>query len=374
MVNKKISDEKGEVEKKEIDKLIDFLERFKEDCEIKKGDIQTYVKGHIVWKEKKTIRRNTNVKKDKDKDSDEMKEDDVDFIYLSTEFEFSPDSFKDLANANISKLSSLRKLDERVFKINERLPHGSYGYISNLDPNNLDTNLLTSYLSSLTETFTSNYKEGLIQKKEGGKEGRKIKDGTSLAITFMRNEEKATFINLINLKNALTKSRAKIILNLDKKFKAMKISPDSLIMESDVFNCVVFGDELFVFNSSHFFYMFMPTKVLLKEIETRKSEMDETLVNKEHVISYAEKNAAHARDLYYFLAKGSKIPEKDEIEKDLKIMKEAGVDGDIFTLNENNMIICSKENAGLVLAYISKKLGLRISDKRLVNVESATNL
>ena len=76
MVNKKISDEKGEVEKKEIDKLIDFLERFKEDCEIKKGDIQTYVKGHIVWKEKKTIRGNANVKKDKDIDSDEMKEGD----------------------------------------------------------------------------------------------------------------------------------------------------------------------------------------------------------------------------------------------------------------------------------------------------------
>lgn len=367
MVNKKMSDEKGEVEMKEIDKLMDFLERFRKDCESRKEDIQTYVKGHIVWKEKKTIQHNVNLKKDKDIDSDEMKEDDVDFTFMSTEFEFTPDSFKDLANANISKLGSFRKFDERAFQINERLPHGSYGYVSNLD-----SNLLIDYLSSLTSTFTSNYKKGLIQK--GRKGGRKIKDGTSLAITFMRNEEKATFINLINLKNALAKNRAKIILNLDKKFKAMKISTDSLIMESDAFNCVVFGSELFVFNSSYFFYMFMPTKVLLREIDKRKSEMDMTLVNKEYLISYAEKTAAHTRDLYYFLAKDSKIPDKNVIENDLKIMKDAGVNNNIFTLNEKNMIICSEENAGLILAYISKKLGLRISDKRLINVESATNV
>ena len=114
--------------------------------------------------------------------------------------------------------------------------------------------------------------------------------------------------------------------------------------------------------------------MLIKDIEARKKEMENTIDNSDYVITYAKKMPAYVRDLYFFIESQSKIPDKDTITKDIQIMKDAGVSEDIFELSAENKIICTEKNAGLVLSYVSKKLGLRISDKRLVNVEASTNI
>lgn len=372
MVEGKKSNKKIEETPKKIDELIDFLRRFLENSTNKNDDkIQIDAKGHIVWKEKlkpKAKNKGKEVKEDASKDGEGKYREDLTFA--STEFKFEDSSFLDLGYVIKAKLRTIRKQDEKSFQINEKLPQGSYGY-----ENDWKYDILTDYLNSLTSSFTSNYKKNLIEKDKKGH--KKVKEGTSSAVTLIINDngmqEEATFINLLNVKSTIAKNRGKIIVDLDKKIKTQRITKDLIILEPDVFNCAIFGNKLFVFNSAYFFYMFVPRSILLKEIEARRGEMDKSLVNAEKLISYAEKMPSHTRDLYYFVAKGSAIPDRNTIEHDIKLIRDAGVKNDIFRLDQNDKLICDDKNAGLVLSYISRKLGLRISDKRLLNVEAYTS-
>jgi hypothetical protein len=62
------------------------------------------------------------------------------------------------------------------------------------------------------------------------------------------------------------------------------------------------------------------------------------------------------------------------INEDLQIIKMAGVQRALFTINNQGKIDCNEQNAGLVLSYLAKKLGLNITDKRLMNIEASTNI
>ncbi|MCL4420988.1 MAG: hypothetical protein M1477_04800 [Candidatus Thermoplasmatota archaeon] len=359
---------------KEIDKLIAFLERFIVASKNgNKDDIQVDAKGHIAWKEtlKEKVKEGS---KESDayhsEESEEEKESDS-FAFYSILFEFKRDDFATLATVIESKLKKLRKNEEVNFNVNQRLFQGFYGH-----GRKSEYRILIEYLESLNGSFTSNYKKDLVKRDKNGKVT--TKSGTSISIRIKINEndksEEATFINLIDVKNALSKSRGKVIVDLSKEFKAQKISQNIFILSPDVFFCAILGDDLFVFNLPYFFYMFVPTPILMKEIEKRKSEMESSVVDSQNLIEYARKMPAHVRDLYFFIESGSKIPDKDTIMEDIQIMKRAGVSDDMLTLTSDNKINCTEANAALVLSYVSKKLGLRISDKRLVNVEASTNV
>ncbi len=146
-----------------------------------------------------------------------------------------------------------------------------------------------------------------------------------------------------------------------------------VIIEPDNFDCAVFGDKLFVFHPVNFYYLFVPTDILKESILEKREEIGETISDPDMLISAANR-PSKVRDLYYFVSQGSKIPEKEEIKKDLEILNQYGVKEKLFSITEDNKITCTEENASLVLSYISKKLGLRISDKRLLNVEASSQL
>lgn len=366
MENNKSVDRDAKIENKKIEKLLDFLKEFKKACENKsKQSSQVNVKGHIVWKETSE----STPKGNKDKKNNENL--DENFIFESTEFDFSESSFKELASVNISKIESLMKRDEIEFKINQRLPQDSYG-CGSID----DFEILQTYMDAITNEITTNRKKGLIKTDKFG--NKKIKEGTSLAIRFSmsRNgkKEEATFISIINLRNVLKKSNGKYILDLDKKIKSIGLSKNKLIIELDHFNFVTFGSEIFIINTAYFFYLFMPTKNLLNEIKKNRSNMEKSIEGVDYLIDYAEKNAVHTRELYYFVSKGSKIPDREEIDEQLEIMKKTAKRKVFFTLDKDNRIICTEENAKLIMSYISEKLGLRFSDKEILNLESVSKV
>ena len=359
---------------KELDKLIKFLDRFIVCGEnTKNGTIEVDAEGHVAWKEIKgsqiNEKSNANAGNEEGNEDEDKEYDNFDFY--SIQLEFKRKDVNGLAKVIRSRLKKLIKFDEVSFNVNQRLTQDAYGYA---DKSNYP--ILIKYIESLKRSSTSHYRKDLVKKNKNGK--MIVKPGTSISIRLEFNEngkrEEATFINLINIRNALSKTRGKVIVDINETFKAQKLSDNIFILEPDIFFCAIFGDDLFIFNLPYFFYMFVPTPILMKHIESRKKEMEKTVVNSEYLIKYAKKMPAHVRDLYFFIENASKIPEKETIEKDINIMKNAGVEGDIFELSEDNKITCTEKNAGLILSYISKKLGLRISDKRLVNVEASTNV
>lgn len=370
--NTKNVDNKDET--KEIDKLICFLDRFINASKNENDDnIQVDAKGHIAWIERTMVKIDEGIKKSdpfpSEGDEEEKEYDNLSFYSIG--FEFQRDDFTALATVIKSKLKKLKNYNEMKFNINQRLPQDFYGY-----GKKSEYPILIKYLESINGSITSNYRKDLVKRRQNGKIS--IKPGTSTSIVIKINEngksEEATFINRINIQNALSKSRGKVIVDLNKKFKAQRISQNIFILEPDVFFCATLGDDLFVFNLPYFFYNFVPTSILIKDIEKRTNEIENSVSNAQHLIKYARKMPAHVRDLYFFIESKSKIPDKDTITKDIEIMKQAGVSDDMFELTSDNKINCTEENAALVLSYISRKLGLRISDKRLVNVEISTNL
>lgn len=359
----------GKEDAMEIDNLIDFMERF-EKCSDSKDDedMQVDIRGHFVWKSKKRSTKEEG-RSGENGDSD-TEGDGEDYDLMSTQFDFNRVSFKEIAESGRKKLNSLKASKKGApFKIQEKLPQEDYGYAP-ID----DYPILKEYIESLGKSFTSNYKKGLSKK-----------EGTSLAVRFSmwknkkdgekNNEEKeeATFISLISFKNLLAKNRGKVLLDLDRKFKAMTMSGKQVVIDLDSFDVVVYGGKIFVINSTYFFYMFMPAKKLLEEIKRKKTDMEKSIQNVNHLIEYAAKNPMHTRELYYFVIKNSKIPDESTILNDLELMRKYNKNKVLFQFEENR-IICTKDTAKLVLSYISDKLGLRFSDKEILNLESVTNI
>ncbi|MGP6220987.1 hypothetical protein [Caldiplasma sukawensis] len=177
MVDRDYSKGKGgqenvEEKKKEIDKVIEFLDRFIEASRNKKDDnVQVDTKGHIVWKEKE---KKQSPEKNKDRESNADKEADdeynEDYTFYSIEFEFHPGSLEDLAKVIKTKLNNLKKRSETQFKINEKLPQGHYGYDRewNKEPKNKTYSILINYQRSLTRSITSDYRKDLVKKDKNG--------------------------------------------------------------------------------------------------------------------------------------------------------------------------------------------------------------
>jgi DNA-binding PadR family transcriptional regulator len=88
------------------------------------------------------------------------------------------------------------------------------------------------------------------------------------------------------------------------------------------------------------------------------------------VILYLYRNGSKNN---YFVIKNSKIPDESTILNDLELMRKYNKNKVLFQFEENR-IICTKDTAKLVLSYISDKLGLRFSDKEILNLESVTNI
>ncbi len=353
---------------KEIDKLIDFLEDFTNETEDNKKNTHLKLHGHLVWKEKD--------KRDKQKKQDNSNANDrtttESFKFNTTDFLFRDKVRKDIANTIKDKLSDIKKhKEEEEFQVNKRLPSDSYGYQNSWGKS---YNALFSYIDVLSNSSTSTDKKGLL--KENKNSEKRNQDISSFTIRFLKNtgngNEELIFIKLLNLKHALSKSKRKIILNLDQLSNSQSLV-DSVIIEPDNFDCAVFGDKLFVFHPVNFYYLFVPTDILKESILEKREEIGETISDPDMLISAANR-PSKVRDLYYFVSQGSKIPEKEEIKKDLEILNQYGVKEKLFSITEDNKITCTEENASLVLSYISKKLGLRISDKRLLNVEASSQL
>ncbi len=349
MSSNSISENEGNEENKVIRELIDFFHDFETS--------NNTVFGHVVWK--KRIKTTKVSGEGLDPESVEKPN------FRSTEYAFESDLGITVAKAIEEKLSKIH-YDELKFQLNKRLPNESYGV-----EEGWNYEILREYLGSLTSSSTSDDKKDLVFKDKDGH--KRIEDGTSIALRFVKFSEnkrkEAVFIKLLNIKHALARSKQRVILDLKKEIRARSIG-EYIIIEPDNFDCAVFEDKLFMFHSSYFYYLFVPTQFLSKEIEKKKIEMEKTIQNPEYLISFA-KLPAHTRDLYYF-SQNSKIPSKKEILLDLKLMEPANNKEKLFELSADNKIICTKENAGLVLSYVCKKLGLRISDKRLLNVESST--
>ena len=346
---------------KQLDKVKEFLGKFIAEAERNNSNSSNILaRGHVVWKENL---KNRPKKEAKEKENDEA------FKFYSTQFDFSKDFALSIAKTINEKLEQLIELDQQEFKVNQKMTHGSYGY-----DNNWKYDVLEDYLKSMS-SLTSKDKMNLITEEEGRK---KIKGGTSLAIEFIRMEDgkqvSIFFIILINLKNALSKSSKKILINLDKLSETKKIARDTLVIEPDSFDCIVFDKDLFVFNQIYFYYLFVPTSKLESEIEESKSKMEKGINNLDSLISYAKKNPAHVRDLYYFVSKEARIPDIKVIQSDLKVIQTAGVKRALFTITKDGKIDCNEDNAGLVLSYLVKKLGLNITDRRLMNVEASTEV
>lgn len=371
-----MADKKGKVDKneeipKEIDGLFGFLESFRgvQGSSEASSGISCY--GHIVWKKKDKKQKANNKKSDETKENaDESSEENLSF--LATEFEFETRAIKALSDIIFEKLREYKKQNEVEFSVNKRLDTGSYGHVKEWKQS---YNLLASYYGALTEQSTSNDKKGLVSK---GKHGQKeLEKGSSFAMRFVKESngerQEAVFIKLLYMKKALSSSKKKLILNLDKLSKAQNIN-NSVIIEPDTFDCAIFGDRLFIFHQIHFYYLFVPNSILKGIIMEHRDEIGKAITDPEPLINEANKNTGKIRDLYYFVSNKSKIPERAEIEKDLGIIRNVNPDRKLFEITEDGRINCNEENAGLVLSYISRKLGLRISDKRLVNVEISTNL
>lgn len=346
---------------KQLNKVKEFLSKFIAEVKLNNSKSNNILaRGHLVWKE--------NLKNRPKKETEE-KEDDEAFKFYSTEFDFSKDFALSLANTIYEKLEQLIKLDQQDFTVNQKMTHESYGY-----ENNWKYDVLEDYLKSMC-SLTSKDKKNLITEGDGRK---KVKAGTSLALEFIRWDDgkqvRIFFIILINLKNALSKSSKKILLNLDKLSETKKIENDTLIIEPDSFDCIVFEKELFVFNQIYFYYLFFPIRLLESEIEKSRSKIEKSINNSDSLISYAKKNPAHVRDLYYFVSKEAQIPPVKMIEDDLKVIQTAGVKRSLFTITTDGRIDCNEHNAGLVLSYLVKKLGLKIHDRRLMNVEASTDV
>ena len=360
MDENKSSETTSDTNGKQLNKVKEFLDKFISEAENNPHGNNIQALGHVIWKENM---RHRPKKEPKGKDGDD------EFEFYSTQFEFSEDSAASIGKTINEKLERLIKWDEEEFRINQKLTHGSYGY-----EKDWEYDVLNDYLHSMNAS-TSKNKRKLITKEKGNK---KVKEGTSLAIQFIRMEAgkqvSIFFIILINLRSALSKSSKKILLNLDKLSKAQKVASEVLVIEPDSFHCIVFDKDLFVFNQIYFYYLFVPTIVLQSEIEESRSKIETGINNIDSLISYAKRNPAHVRDLYYFVSKGAQIPDIKVINEDLQIIKMAGVQRALFTINNQGKIDCNEQNAGLVLSYLAKKLGLNITDKRLMNIEASTNI
>lgn len=352
-------------EPKEIDKLINFLEDFTNEPEDNKKNTNLKLHGHLVWKEKDK----SNNQEKRDSNNTNGTATNESFKFNTTDFEFRDKVREEIAATIKDKLSKIKKHKEEEFQVNKRLPSDSYGYQNSWGQS---YNKLVSYIDVLSNSSTSTDKKGLVK---GNKKSKKtLLDSSSFATRFVKNtgngNEELIFIKLLNVKHALSKSKRKIIIDLDKLSNSQSLV-DSVIIEPDTFDCAVFGDQLFVFHPVNFYYLFVPTDILKESILEKKEEIGETISDPDVLISAANR-PSKVRDLYYFVSQGSKIPEKEEIKKDLEILNQYGVKEKLFSITEDNKIKCTEENASLVLSYISKKLGLRISDKRLLNVEAST--
>lgn len=369
MADKDNNEGERKQESKEIDKLINFLEDFTKVPEDNRKITNLKLHGHIVWKGKdKSHRRkkqdstNTNAAASNDTPKEN-------FEFDATDFEFNDKVKNDIAITIKEKLVRSKNLDEEQFQVNRRLPSGSYGYQNTWEQS---YGSLGSYIDALSISSTSKDKKGLMTKGGNGK--KILQNSSSFAIRFVKNangeKKQLIFIKLLNMKNALSKSKRKIILDLDELSKSQSLL-NSVIIEPDTFDCAVFGNELFVFHPVYFYYLFVPTDILKERIKEKREDIGKSISDPDLLISAANK-PSKIRDLYYFVSQDSKIPEKEEIENDLKILKQYGVKQKLFSITEDDKIECTKENASLVLSYISKKLGLRISDRRLLNVEAST--
>ena len=358
-------------EPKELDKLIDFLEDFTKVPEGNKKNTNLKLHGHLVWKEKD---KSTKQKNQDNKNTNATATTNVmneSFHFNATDFEFSDKLRREIAITIKDKLSHVRNQSEEQFQVNIRLPSDSYGYQNSWGKS---YNALVSYIGALSDSSTSKDKKGLIV--DGKTDKKTLKSISSFATRFVKNtgngNSELIFIKLLNMKNALSNSKRKIVLDLDKLSNAQSLV-NSVVIEPDTFDCAVFGDQLFVFHPAYFYYLFVPTDILKERIIERKEEIGNT-ISEPDLLIFAANIPSRVRDLYYFVSQGSKIPEKEEIKKDLEILEKYGVEEKLFSLTEDNKIKCTEENAPLVLSYISKKLGLRISDKRLLNVEASSQL
>ncbi len=372
----------GETDNKDIDEcknnnkkianLIHLLEKAIEFGE-KKDNNHFALHGHIVWKEE--IKHNKGGANESKKENDAPDGKGVqgeDFEFHSTEFSFDEDLKLSTASLIKSKLEEYCKkedIEEAVFNVNTRLPSDSYGC-----QENWNYPLLKNYLNTLASESTSKDKKGLFTKDRKG--NPVIKEGTSFALRLVvqidEKIEEIIFVKLINFKNAYSKSKKRLLIDIEKLSKAQNLGK-FVVLEPDSFDCAIYGNMLFVFHISRFFYLFVPIEVVRNVVGSRLNEMEISIVNPKILYSHA-KNPFKMRDLFYFISQGCEIPDREEIEKNIKFMRDSGVKGDLFDLTEDNKIICTEENANLVLSYIAKKLGLRIFDKRLGNVEAFREL
>ena len=371
-----MADEKGEVNEnekksKEIEELIGFLEGLRgvKDGGDAPSGISCY--GHIVWKKKDKMKKADNKNSDEAKgNADERAEESLSF--LATEFEFETRAIKSLSDIIYEKLKVYEEQDETEFSVNKRLAAESYGYVKEWKQ---VYHILMSYYSAVTEQSTSNNKKGLVSKDKDGK--KELEKGSSFAMRFVKisseGRQEAIFIKLLNMKNALTSSKKKLILDLDKLSKAQNIK-NSVIIEPDAFDCAIFGDKLFIFDQVYFYYLFVPTSLLKGVIMDHRDEIGKVITNPDPLIKEASKNAGKIRDLYYFVSNESKIPQRGEIEKDLGVIRNVNPNRKLFEITGDGKIDCNKENAGLVLAYISRKMGLSIRDKELISIEASSRI
>lgn len=365
-----MADEK-EKTPKEIDGLLEFLKEFRGAQRGSEAPSGISCCGHIVWKEKDKKKKANNKKPDEaSENADESSEENSRF--LATEFEFESSSIKVLADIIYEKLDAYKKYDEVESSVNKRLVAESYGYVKEWWQS---YGILASYHGALTASSTSNNKKGLVSE---GKNGRKeLEKGSSFAIRFVKDSnggrQEAVFIKLLKMKNALSSSRKKLILDLDRLSKAQNIT-NSVIIEPDSFDCAIFGDRLFIFHQVHFYYLFVPTNILRGVIMEHRNEIGKAVTDPDPLIREANKHPSKTRDLYYFVSNGSKIPEKNEIERDLGIIRNANPNRTLFEVKEDGRIDCDEDNASLVLAYISKKMGISISDKELISIEASSRI
>lgn len=354
---------------KQIAVLTNFLKEFIKEGKTNKESPNIKVLGHLVWKLK--IKKSAE---DEDKKGSNVNsaDENEDFDYNATEFTFSGELSINIAELILEKLEKQfrNKYSEVEFEVNKKLFQRTYGY-----KKEWSYPLMEKYLKSFNSS-TSRDKKNLISIDKGK---RKIRDGTSIALEFKKvidgTQESLVFINLVNLKNTLSNNKRKIILNLDKLSKAERISQDILILEPDKFDCAVCGDELFVFNLTYFQYMFEPIEELKKLIRSNQDEMEKnSIINSEALITYSERDHNYVRDLSYFVGAGAKIDSPDKIKSDIEFIKPYTKSENLFDVSDDGRIICNENNAGLVLSYISKKMGLLVSDRRLRNIEASSEI